>query len=321
LILISSTATDSTTDIVIDWLHYFKADFIRINDDEPAEIEFLSISTKRVEFQLNFKGKRITDKNLTTYWYRRGMLNLKLNLNKANLFGLELYLHEEERKVTSFLDQYFSTFGVGCFADNHINKLDVLYTAKSVGLLIPNSYLSNNPKVYAGMQNSQGLITKSLVDGYPYFKGHKFTFYTNRLTHLEKIIPLQKCYPFFVQEEIYKSVEVRVFYWLGECYSAIIHSQNNDDTKVDMRLDFEKMARWEPIELPKKLVQKIKKLMGRLKLKSGSLDFAITPQGKYIFFEVNPVGQFGYLSKYCNYNIEKRIAHDLATGRVREVSA
>ena len=49
-------------------------------------------------------------------------------------------------------------------------------------------------------------------------------------------------------------------------------------------------------------------LMKQLQLESGSIDMVVTPNNEYVFLEVNPVGQFDYVSKLCNYFIEKEIA-------------
>jgi hypothetical protein len=33
-----------------------------------------------------------------------------------------------------------------------------------------------------------------------------------------------------------------------------------------------------------------------------------TPDGREVFLEVNPVGQFGMVSAPCNYHLEKKVA-------------
>lgn len=53
--------------------------------------------------------------------------------------------------------------------------------------------------------------------------------------------------------------------------------------------------------------------MKMLKLESGSLDFIVTPDNEYYFLEVNPVGQFNFVSEICNYHIEKHIAKTLSS--------
>jgi D-alanine-D-alanine ligase-like ATP-grasp enzyme len=48
--------------------------------------------------------------------------------------------------------------------------------------------------------------------------------------------------------------------------------------------------------------------MAELNLDTGSIDMILDRKNEYVFLEVNPTGQFGWLSKSCNYYIEKEVA-------------
>jgi glutathione synthase/RimK-type ligase-like ATP-grasp enzyme len=52
--------------------------------------------------------------------------------------------------------------------------------------------------------------------------------------------------------------------------------------------------------------------MRSLKLSTGSVDMIVNRNQDYIFLEVNPVGQFQFLSQICNFQIEQKIAEFLA---------
>ena len=51
--------------------------------------------------------------------------------------------------------------------------------------------------------------------------------------------------------------------------------------------------------------------MEKVELETGSIDMILTKDGKYVFLEINPVGQFGMVSYPCNYFLEKAIAKTL----------
>ena len=53
--------------------------------------------------------------------------------------------------------------------------------------------------------------------------------------------------------------------------------------------------------------------MDALHLETGSLDLVKTIDGRLVFLEVNPVGQFGMVSIPCNYHLERNIAAALTT--------
>jgi glutathione synthase/RimK-type ligase-like ATP-grasp enzyme len=66
-----------------------------------------------------------------------------------------------------------------------------------------------------------------------------------------------------------------------------------------------------PYRVPDEVASKVVTLMNRLDLETGSLDLIRAVDGKTYFLEVNPVGQFGMVSKPCNYHLERRVAEYL----------
>ena len=48
--------------------------------------------------------------------------------------------------------------------------------------------------------------------------------------------------------------------------------------------------------------------MYKLELNSGSIDLILDKKNRFVFLEINPIGQFGMTSFPCNYSIEKEIA-------------
>jgi glutathione synthase/RimK-type ligase-like ATP-grasp enzyme len=84
-------------------------------------------------------------------------------------------------------------------------------------------------------------------------------------------------------------------------------------TKVDFRnYNHVKPNRTVPFKLPADIAARISRLMAALELETGSLDLVKTTDGRYVFLEVNPVGQFGMVSIPCNYHLEQRVAEILA---------
>lgn len=54
--------------------------------------------------------------------------------------------------------------------------------------------------------------------------------------------------------------------------------------------------------------KKIQKFMNKIGLKTGSIDVILTPENEFYFLEINPTGQFGWVSQNCNFYLEKEIA-------------
>ncbi len=94
-----------------------------------------------------------------------------------------------------------------------------------------------------------------------------------------------------------------------------IFSQFDNATKVDYRKYTNN--RNVPFNLPQIVEKKIVNLMNLLSLDSASLDLIKGLDGMYYFLEVNPSGQFGNVSYFCNYYIEHNIVNYLISNEPR----
>jgi glutathione synthase/RimK-type ligase-like ATP-grasp enzyme len=118
--------------------------------------------------------------------------------------------------------------------------------------------------------------------------------------------------PTMFQEYIKKDFEVRVFFFLDRIYSMAIFSQLDKKTSIDFRnYNRKKPNRFVPFILESEILSKIKKFIEVKGIRSGSIDLIFSKKQEYIFLELNPQGQFNWLSEYCNYHIEKEIAEML----------
>lgn len=186
------------------------------------------------------------------------------------------------------------------------NKLIQLAVAQKLGLATPKSIVVNQhiPNSY-----EKHYITKPLSNCYDIRTNNTiYTNYTSELTGKESYDDL---FISFVQENIPKEAEIRVFYLLGKCYALLIHSQNNKKTQTDYRkYDYKRPNRLEPCQLPLDIESKIDAFMHAMNLQTGSLDFILTPSGEYVFLEVNPCGQYDIFNS-CNIYPDKLIAEAL----------
>jgi glutathione synthase/RimK-type ligase-like ATP-grasp enzyme len=159
------------------------------------------------------------------------------------------------------------------------------------------------------LDKAQDYITKPISDGVVFnIQGSLWSNYT---TSIDRELGESNCnYPLSLyQENLNKSFEIRTFYFYGECRSMAIFSQENSQTKTDFRLYDDLMPnRTVPFQLDVETEDKIREFMKTVKLETGSLDFVKTKDGRMVFLEVNPVGQFGMVSHPCNYFIEEKIA-------------
>jgi glutathione synthase/RimK-type ligase-like ATP-grasp enzyme len=195
------------------------------------------------------------------------------------------------------------------------NKLIALHEAKKINFKIPNTIISkytNNIRHFVS-QNSP-CITKDIQDVILLKYEDSICTSSTQKVDIEELTLSQYGYSLF-QKEIKKRYELRIFYFLEDIYAMAIFSQMDANSQTDFRLaniNSRKPIRQVPFCLPKMIEKQLKKLMKSLNLESGSIDMIVDNDNNYWFLEVNPVGQFHFLSQVCNYNIEQKIAKYLA---------
>jgi ATP-GRASP peptide maturase of grasp-with-spasm system len=308
MILIFSEVSDQSTNKIIDWLSYYDQEYIRVNEDTPVDVLHFDFSTTKMV--VNIKGRIIDSSQIKGYWYRRGLIPIKtLKLtNKRFSSIINNIFRKDQATIRNFIYSFFEQAAentVGSFFNSSLNKLYQLRVANQVGLNIPSTFITNN---FSSLNPKKEYITKSFSDVFEKFGSNKTIMnYTNEIS-----INDERFFASLIQEKIHKLYEIRIFYLKEKCYSMAIFSQNNKKTEIDFRhYDKQCPNRYVPYKIPSSLETSIIAFMRKLNLNTGSLDFIYSKKRKYVFLEVNPVGQFGMVSYPCNYQLEKIVAETL----------
>lgn len=111
-----------------------------------------------------------------------------------------------------------------------------------------------------------------------------------RLAKLDHIV---SC-PVVFQEYIEKQVELRITIVGDRIFAAEIHSQE--------------------FHLPDEISEKLLRLMQELGLVFGCLDLILTPEGEYVFLEINPAGQWGWIEHFTKMPITEALTDMLIRG-------
>lgn len=98
--------------------------------------------------------------------------------------------------------------------------------------------------------------------------------------------------PVIFQEFVPLGRDIRVASMPPAHFAAAV-TRHRPEAHLDWRLDTE--ATWTPIPLGDEMRREIERLLAGLGLRYGSLDFRETPEGEWVFLEVNPAGQFLFL--------------------------
>ncbi len=316
MVLILSNLADKSTIEVIDWLNM---GFVRISKENYLISLDIHMGNDSSNSTLNLSNSKKIDTNkIYSYWYRRDCFVLDIDLDKINIDDKRLRdnLDKEWEKLNTYIQFHLkSKRSLGCFYKELLqNKLEVLSIAQAFELKIPLTLITTRrSSLISFVQKYGDCITKTIGNMFKIEHSNYAQTISTQLVTENLLSTLgERFFPTLVQKKVEKVFELRIFYMKSQFYPMAIFSQNDEKTKLDYRnYNREKPNRNIPYVLPKAIEEKLQKLMDKLDLDSGSIDMIVTPEEEYVFLEVNPTGQFGWVSENCNYYLEEKIANYL----------
>jgi len=195
-----------------------------------------------------------------------------------------------------------------------------LRVAQEVGLAIPRTLLTNVPSdALAFFDQCEGSVVYKTFTGYVRESGDTgYGIYTTRVTRevLEEHVARIALAPCQFQEHLRKQYDLRVTVIDGECFACEIHSQAHASTVDDWRRfgpDWGQLVH-KATTLPPNVAQQVLNLMSRLGLVFGCIDFVVTSDGRLVFLEINPNGQWMWLEQAASLPLLDRFTELLIKG-------
>lgn len=190
------------------------------------------------------------------------------------------------------------------------NKIYQLAVAKKAGLVFPDTLVTSDPeRVKAFYKKHGGDIIIKLLGGSPMMNK---VLYTNIVTpeHLANIDTV-KMSPSIFQVRVPKAYELRITIVGEEIFPARINSQGDELASLDWRRkpklnDFD--VKMERTSLPVNIEESLRRFMKMLGLHFGCIDMIVTPDGDYVFLEINPSGQWYFVQLHTEAEISKALA-------------
>lgn len=197
------------------------------------------------------------------------------------------------------------------------NKQLQLQVARELGIDTPRTLTTNNPKaVREFIQECKQVVTKMLSAFAVYDeKGQEKVVFTNTVTSedLKDLESLRYC-PMTFQEKVPKALELRTIIVGKHIFTAAVDSQALEMARDDWRKKgIALLKAWQSYQLPQDIEDKLLRLMAYFGLNYGAIDIILTPDGRHVFLEVNPVGEFFWLEKYSGLPISDAIAKILCS--------
>lgn len=312
-VLIISTLADAATDEVVQRLATLGVPHKRLNTEQYP---FSSTLTFRPENGPEKAWLVLDDESMPApsgIWYRRlrtpskpdgmddGVYAFCLQENRAALLGSILGLAGRWMShPTAVWQAEYKPFQ--------------LTLAAKVGLQIPRTIVTNAATAIREAFSELGeMIVKPVRSGYLTHEGQEFAIFTSRVLeeHLEEL-ENAKWSPAIYQELIPKRFDLRVTIVGHKIYAAAIDSQSDPAAALDWRQTDNPRLPHHPVTLPEEISDKLLRMMASLRLTFGAVDMVLTPDGEYVFLEVNPNGQWLWIDDNLGYGISNAVAEWLA---------
>ena len=168
------------------------------------------------------------------------------------------------------------------------HKVYQLRIAQDAGLETPTTLVTNSPEDARAFVETQG-ADRTIYKAFSATAQH---WRETRLLKSDefKLLDNVKFAPLIFQEYVPAQVDLRVT-MIGENVFAAAISSQETSYAVDFRMDMD-AGSVEAFDLPREVVERLRAVMDRLGLVYGAIDMRLTPEGRYVFLEINPAGQW-----------------------------
>jgi len=188
--------------------------------------------------------------------------------------------------------------------------------ARGLGLLVPDTLITNEPDRIIDFYNrhEKRIVIKSMEQAFMEYPSTSYNMPTTlfpetALSQLELVARL----PVLFQACIEKQHELRITVVEEDIFAVKIDSQKFTETSIDWRHPaFINRLHHELVDLPETIKSKCLEMLRSLNLKFGAFDFIVTPEGRYVFLEVNPNGQWYWMEHLIKVPISDSLARALA---------
>lgn len=313
MILIVTNRSDHTADWLILELERRGSAFVRFNtEDYPGGVRLVWTSIGQQLLEL---GERQIDLGqVGAVWYRRPLPpapELWPTRERAR------WAMGESREALEGVWRTLDALWVNHPDRNRLagSKPHQLRRAENVGFEVPASLVSNDREAVRAFAAEHGpLVCKPLGEGRLELDDEERLFFTSRF-ELAADDPLDDFgpEPYLVQELVEKQYDLRVTVIDEHVFAVRIDSQAVPEGEVDWR-QAGVGAPHAAEELPDDVVERCLELVRGYGLKFAAIDFVRARDGRYVFLELNPNGQWAWLEQLTGLPLRARLADLLERG-------
>lgn len=311
MILILSDRFDIHADVVEQHLIHQGADFFRLN------LDILSLQESYITFDgkiwtIRYRQRNFQSNQASCVWLRRAFVEQPFDIETSDV-DFHIWKGEWNKTLLGFYSSIYHIPWMNPLRENSRaeNKYYQMSIAQEAGFLAPETITSNDKDVLLDFCHKHDEVVLKLMnqDFYRTDNGQFMGIYVNKVS-VDALAQFGDSSenPVVLQRYIPKSFEVR-YTIVGESHLACrIESQKSSIANIDWRrYDIPNTPHYK-IDPPEDIKQKCRKVMQKLNLVYGAIDFVVTPEGGWYFLEINPSGQWMWIEDLTGLPISRRIA-------------
>ena len=313
VVLVVTEPMDPHADQVIRKLNDLEVPVFRLHTEEfPLGDVRVSVrpSADGLVGDVSAGGRTFRTTDLRAAWYRRprppwlrgtlpaGMVRFVSTQARATLAALWQAI-PENRWVAS----------PAALLRADVKALQLVHAARA-GLAIPDTLITNDPARARGFRAGQAggcCAAKALqVEVTNSADGYRTPFtavWADDAIAEDRSIEMS---PTIYQEYLEKLVELRCVVMGDEIYCAEMDTQSRPATRLDSRLDPDIPMR--PHRLPPEVEAAVARLVASFGIRTASMDLVLRPDGRYVFLDLNPNGQWLWIEERAGLPLSDAMA-------------
>lgn len=309
ILLVTETA-DLSADLLVLRLRERGIPFVRFNQDRfPDGIE-IAWDLDRDAGEIGLPGRRIKFADIAAAWFRPTADPAGAAPTPAGSFV--------ERESAGFLASLWEAapwrwVNRPSAVRRAARKPLQLIAARRAGLAVPSTLITNSAGHAREFVGSGPAIAKAVVGGRVSEGDADYALYTTSVTpaDLEPESAVTSS-PTTYQRRIAGGCDLRVTIVGSRLFAVRILIDGRRSHEVDWRAVEPQRLSYQRCELPDAVAAGCLELMRELSLGFAAIDFILAPDGRHVFLEVNPSGQWGWIERRVDVPITDAIVDLLA---------
>ncbi|MGH3992456.1 MAG: ATP-grasp ribosomal peptide maturase [Pseudonocardiaceae bacterium] len=314
-VLVLTQRMDATADLVIEELHRRGVPVVRLDTgDFPQRMRLAARLRDGWAGTLAGATRSLHLDAVRSVYYRRPtMIRMSDRIPEAAL----VRAREEARRGLGGV-----LAGLRCWINHPFDvaaaefKPVQLAAARTAGLTVPETLITNDPAEIRAFAADCGgrIVVKPLSapDPYDVRKADLKMVYTTLVPESDIGDPAVALTATMFQQWVPKRAEVRLTAVDGALFAAEITTASPRGL-VDWRSDYASLS-YRTVDVPDGIRAAVLRLLGRFGLRYAAMDFIVTPDGEWVFLEVNPSGQWAWIEQETGLPLTAAIANALEAG-------